>query len=273
MIGTTTLGSVGGFSNAGFARTVASPMTTGYAAPMTYGTSTIAAPTTISRPATTYATTVAAPTTAVARPATTYARPATTAVAAPTTAVVAAPAPVRMAAPVISAPTQPYKEQLPTGVVTIEAEKYDIPVDCTVTWKFFDDDIPQGTQGTVIGFPEDDKDKRVRVKFPRDFWDLKAEELEKVSYVTTQYTTQYASPIYVDQGYVDGGVIYADGGLVAPTTYLETVEPTVYMETVAPTTYMETVAPTTYVDEGGYIMDGGFVAPTMYAEPAIYTQY
>lgn len=133
-----------------------------------------------------------------------------------------------------------------------------------MTWKYDDDDIPKGTQGTVIGFPES-KDKRVRVKFPRDFWDLKAEELEKVTATTFQYTTQYAAPTtYVNQGYVDGGVIYADGGLVAPTTYLETVEPTMYMETVAPTTYVE---------EGAYIMDGGFVAPTVYAEPAIYTQY
>merc|ERR1719271_2351951 len=77
----------------------------------------------------------------------------------------------------ISTPMQGYREQLPTGVVSIPAERFGFQLNSQVTWKEEDDDIPRGTVGVIIGFPGDD---RVRVKFPRDYWDLHKDEIVKV---------------------------------------------------------------------------------------------
>jgi hypothetical protein len=176
----------------------------------------------------------------------------------------------------------PYQERLPTGVVKIEQEKYGFPLNCQVIWKEEDDDIPNGTVGTVMGFTE--KEDRVRVKFPRDFWDIKADELQKV-----QYQTQYLTPAveYVTAPAVEyvtaPAVEYFAPGVeyvTAPTVEYVTAANGVEYITAAPgVEYVVDGQPlvTEYVAAPGVeyvsaptMLDGGVVGQQTFIEPVVY---
>jgi len=96
--------------------------------------------------------------------------------------------------------SQPYQEHLPVQTVTIPHSNGKFVIGEQVSWTKSDDDIQEGSVGSVIGFTKD----RVRVRFEGhvdNWWDFKDEELNKVEYHAPQ-AVYAAAPTVEQYGYL-----------------------------------------------------------------------
>lgn len=160
-------------------------------------------------------------------------------------------------------------------------KKITIRVDAQVKWALEDKegnftpvandkDVDANDVGTVLGFPtEKDGEGRVRVKFSKDFWDIKAEELQVVTISAPQYG--YAQQYIYTEPQVEYLVQepMVQEYMVAPTTYVEGPGGVLYeYEGGAPTVMMETGVSGDYLVADTYVADT-YVTPTYYGEPVV----